>query len=236
MECQLCKGTGWVIVEKNGVECARRCSCQESDFPIQQLINANIPRRFIGATLENFHESSENLKKAKSKVRNFIEQYPGVSKGLLISGPTGVGKTRLLCTIAGELLKRGFSDLFFLDWNELVMAIRSAASQGMEDELTREDIVERACGCELLLFDEFFASLFETHWMREMLLEAINFILIKRYNNLKITVFATNLPLKASGGEQNTLADTAGARLFSRISEMAEFIEINSFDFRKKYG
>jgi DNA replication protein DnaC len=235
-ECDKCQGTGWVIIEKEGREFALRCVCQAGELQIQRLKAAGVPERFMGARLDNFHENNDSLKKAKSKVRSFIDQYPANINGLLLAGPTGVGKTRLLCTIANELLAKGFEQINYLDWNQFVLAFRSFSAQRSEEEISRDDLIETACRSELLLFDEFFATLPESGWVREQLLEAVSHIVNQRYNDLKKTVLATNYLREHRGGAQHTLEEILGVRLFSKISEMTDYLEIGSFDFRKKYG
>ena len=52
--CIHCGGSGWVIVEKDGLSGASRCPCQNQGRAERQLDAARIPANFAGDTFENF--------------------------------------------------------------------------------------------------------------------------------------------------------------------------------------
>ena len=62
---------------------------------------------FVGTELKSYFPDKDNPSQAKAKkaAEKFIADYPAVSSGLLFQGPTGVGKTRLLCCIGNQLIK-----------------------------------------------------------------------------------------------------------------------------------
>ena len=78
-------------------------------------------------------------------------------------------------------------------------------------------------------------------------LSIIDEIISKRYNRGLTTLFTTNYPLAdssrsnpSSGGElrekmtQETLLDRVDERIFSRLHEMVDFVEIDAPDYRKR--
>ena len=74
-------------------------------------------------------------------------------------------------------------------------------------------------------------------------------ILGTRYNENRSTLITTNLPFREARGmnthadtnrsaplkiERETLGDRVGMRMFSRLQEMCEVVEMNGSDYRKR--
>lgn len=195
---------------------------------------ANIPQRFLGYELKSYIPQDQNhsQKKAKKVVQAFIDDFPAVKdqKGLLLQGPVGVGKTRLLCSIANGIIKKFKSiDIYYIDWNDLVREMRSGESHATRDFFSINDLMNKLIAAELLLFDELGASKL-SEWVQDNVYHIFN----KRYNNQKLTVCATNYPDKPTNN-QETLAQRIGTRIRSRLYEMTESLEIKGTDYRKRY-
>src|SRR5690606_26919509 len=56
-----------------------------------------------------------------------------------------------------------------------------------------------------------------------------------RYNQKRPTIFTTNYPLQAPAGARHaeTLIERIGFRMFSRLHEMCEFLELDGVDYRE---
>ena len=52
--CALCDGSGWILVEEEGVELVRRCECAEGALRKRYLEQARIPARYRHCTLDSF--------------------------------------------------------------------------------------------------------------------------------------------------------------------------------------
>jgi DNA replication protein DnaC len=232
VSCSKCGDSGWIIVEKDGREQAVRCTCSQKQAALTHAESANIPRRFIGCRLKGFmaHEDAPSLAKAKKTVNKFITDYPAVDKGLLFHGPVGVGKTRLLCTVASELLVRYPSlDVYYIDWNDLVRTMRSGEDSQSRNFQQINEVITRLTECDLLIFDEFGASKVSA-WVQDQIYYVVN----HRYNQQKVTLVATNF-FDQSGDGQETLTERVGDRLRSRLHEMTLSIEIFGVDYRRQY-
>lgn len=228
--CKKCKGTGWEKVIKNGVELVRRCDCTKTDIRLTKAEKANIPYRFISAQLDGYFPDKNYPTQAKAKktVKKFIDEYPSVTGGLLLQGPVGVGKTRLLCTIATELMEKFHDiDIYYIDWNDLIREMRSGEEHASRDFDAINQVIQRLCSVDLLLFDEIGASR-----MSPWVLDNIYYLFNKRYNNQKVTVCATNFPDKVTGNRE-TLSQRVGERIRSRLFEMAQTVEIGGKDLRQ---
>jgi DNA replication protein DnaC len=229
--CPKCNGTGWVQEKKGEKEYVHKCDCQSLNILLSRSERANIPSLFAGAELKGYVPEKENpsQKKAKKIIRNFIEQYPAVDKGFLLQGPTGVGKTRLLCAIATELMKKDDKiDIYYVDWNDLVREMRTGEGHSTRDFSGINNWINKLTDVEVLLFDELAASKI-SQWVADYIYYLIN----KRYNDKKLTIFATNFYDKGTDGRE-TLSGRIGERLRSRLYEMAQVLEIRGVDFRQK--
>jgi len=171
-----------------------------------------------------------------------VRDYPGsAEKGLLLIGPSGVGKTHLAVAAVKELLKRGHAGLF-CDYRELLKEIQ--ASYNTASESTEMGILEPIRTAEILVLDDLGASK-PSAWV----LDIIGLVLNARYNEKRVTMLTTNYldetpvsnepPARLPGGQrvavkEDTLADRIGARMRSRLFEMCKTVEVFAPDFRRE--
>jgi DNA replication protein DnaC len=232
--CKECDGTGWIIKKRDNREIAVKCDCQKADIFFSKGKRANIPPRFLGAELSSFFpdEKRPSLLKAKRAAETFIEDYPAVTDGLMFQGPTGVGKTRLLCSIATGIMRRLDNiEVYYIDWNDLVRLMRSGEDASSRDYYAINELVRKLTSVDLLLFDEFGASKVSP-WVYDN----IYFVINRRYNTQKITCFASNFMDGADNDGRESLKIRVGERIRSRLFEMATAIEMKGSDYRKLNG
>ncbi len=233
-KCNICNDSGWEKITKDGREFLRRCKCQKINLLKDRCLNANIPPRFAGSGLADFYPEEEDtdLIKIVKDIKKFINDFPVLQKGLLLHGGTGVGKTRLLCAIATGIFKKyPLTDIYYIDWNDMVREMRSGESHSFRDFSLINDLIERLSNTQLLIMDEFGSSI-PSQWVKDNIYYLIN----HRYNKQKITLFATNYPDESFDGQQPTLRDRVGDRIRSRVFEMAKTHHIKTLDYRQKWG
>lgn len=231
-KCSKCHDSGWVLVKVDGKEIARPCPCRQADGQVLRASNANIPPRFIGMELNSYFPDKASPKQgqAKKAAEKFVADYPAVGGyGLLFQGATGVGKTRLLCCIGNQLIKEKDVDVAFIDWNDLTREMRSGEDSTNRDFSNIGQLIQRLSMVELLLFDELGSSK-PSPWVEDNIYYLIN----RRYNNNRITLFASNFFDKKIGSEE-TLSERIGVRIRSRLFEMARSVEITGADYRQKH-
>lgn len=233
--CEICQGTGWVIVEGKGSGRARRCKCFE-ERQIQVLLErANIPRRYQNCTLKNFDSLNDSFKDALKISRQFIKNYPVQDVGLLFIGPCGVGKTHLAVAVIKELIEKKNVACSFYDFRELIRDIQSTFTP--DSVLSESDVLAPVFQHEVMVLDELGAKR-TTAWVEETIFYIIN----QRYNNKKLTIFTSNYldteeeedtrdSFYKKGGD--TLVDRIGVRLRSRLYEMCKIVEMWGDDYRK---
>ncbi|GAC1638554.1 MAG: ATP-binding protein [Candidatus Acidiferrum sp.] len=212
---------------------------------------ARIPKRYEHCDFESYStdvsenpQHSSSLKAAKLLAEKFVSEYPGNSeKGLMLMGPSGVGKTHLAVACIKELIRRGHQGLF-CDYREFLKDIQASYNPGSESTELR--ILEPIRTIEVLVLDDLGASK-PSAWV----LDTIGLVLNARYNSRLTTLITTNyLDASAPTGKsartpqgealkavrEDTLADRIGERMRSRLFEMCRTIEVHSIDFRREVG
>lgn len=253
--CTLCRGTGWKLVPRGegaGGTVAVACGCGMQERAVRVIERARVPKRYEHCDFESYvtdladgktwtAQHSQSLKQAKLLTQGFVRDYPGsAEKGLLLMGPSGVGKTHLAVAALRELIKRGHVGLF-CDYRELLKEIQG--SYNAASESTEMGILEPIRNVEILVMDDVGASK-PSAWV----LDIIGLVLNARYNERRVTILTTNYFDEAAnteptprlpGGQrvalrEDALADRIGARMRSRLYEMCRTVEVFAPDFRRE--
>jgi len=253
--CSLCRGTGWKMVPRpDGAGLmAAACDCGMEDRATRVMERAHIPKRYEHCDFESYvpdltdgktwtAQHVESLKQAKLSVQAFVRDFPvATEKGVLLMGPSGVGKTHLAVAALKDLLRRGHQGLF-CDYRELLKEIQ--ASYNPASESTEMKILEPIRTIEVLVLDDLGASK-PSDWVRDI----VGIVLNARYNEKRTTIITTNYyDNPATQGEttrlpsgklvqptrEDSLDERIGARMRSRLFEMCRTVEIVSADFRRE--
>jgi len=214
---------------------------------------ARVPKRYEHCDFESYvtdltdgktwtAQHEKFLKQAKLLTQGFVRDYPGASeKGLLLMGPSGVGKTHLAVAALKDLIKRGHAGLF-CDYRELLKEIQ--ASYNPTSESTEMGILEPIRTVEILVLDDLGASK-PSDWVRDI----VGIVLNARYNENRTTIITTNyLDSPATEGEparlpsgklvpptrEDSLEQRIGSRMRSRLYEMCRTVEVLAPDFRRE--
>jgi DNA replication protein DnaC len=226
MACLLCDDTGWKATDREGVRRVERCECWRSSLTAKLLAEAGIPPRYRKCDLDSFRDNNDSLAAAVRRARRFSEDFPVVEKGLFFLGKPGLGKTHLSVAIVKEVIRRSNARAVFYDVRELLKEIRNTYNPVVRS--TESQVVRPVMDAELLVLDDLGAEK-TSEWVEETL----NLIVNTRYNQRRATIFTSNYPVMEDLSEPDNLIVRVGYRMWSRLHEMCEFIELKSVDYRE---
>ncbi|MGI5862243.1 MAG: ATP-binding protein [Myxococcales bacterium] len=238
--CARCGGTGRIHVEKDGYSFVQVCSCRAIAQRLAHFNQAGLPAR-CGLSFDEFlpqnHAQEEARAVAYTTAMRYRPEEP--TKGFVVAGPVGTGKTHLLCATLGYLtLELGVSARY-VEVSFLFSEIR----KGFSENRSGLDAIQPLVDADVLAIDELGKgrqSPFE--------LDTLDELIARRYNTNRTTLFATNFSLQpedprakgyhdpAAKLASNLLRDRVGERIYSRLHEMCHLLQFppETPDFRKK--
>lgn len=239
--CPLCRGSGWVAAPGTSGRLApqARCRCRALFSAIERFDRAHLPARHAASTLRSFKPSgrlTQAFIRVFEAVRDWpVKRGPAPTRGLVLWGEVGRGKTHLLAAMLRELaFTRGLT-VRFVEFSHLLADLKSGFDRG----IAAADLLDPLVEVDVLGIDELGKG------RRTDFEEAvIDEIVSRRYNAWRPVLATTNYrPKPASGAQHNladpertaqTLGDRVGERVFSRLIEMCDFVELEGEDYRTR--
>ena len=237
--CPLCGGSGWKDVGSGLDRRVTRCDCYINAHTKYLLGSAEIPSRYVDCEFPTYQTNgSDGLAAAKLKVESWAGQYPLDRNGLLLIGPSGVGKTHLAVSALKRLTGKGFHCLF-CDYRELLKQIQNSYNPSVQT--TELDLLRPVFETEVVLLDDL-GAVKPSEWVWD----TVSIILNTRYNKNRTTLITSNFldgPSAATNGvsgphrvaREETLGDRVGERMRSRLFEMCRLVLVNGKDYRQKF-
>ncbi len=139
------------------------------------------------------------------------------TKGLLIMGSNGAGKTHLAVSIAKTLARKGI-DVGLMDVEQWLNKIRESYDDDKVDPETAEMVSKR-----LLVIDDLVPEQKVSEWVKSQVLVVLN----HRYNQLMPTIITTDKPM-------GMIEHVYGQRISSRLYEMCDVVMVAAKDWRQK--
>ena len=231
-DCVSCGGTGRIFAtDQRGYSLMRACACGADPRRLALLTGLHLPLKFVTRRFHHYAPKSDSQIKALGRATRFVDEFvPGAKavRALLFCGPPGTGKTHLLTSIVRELVVqkgvRARYEEFFL----LLSDIRDGFSNGV----SAREWLEPLRTVDVLAIDELGKGGRNREFEQGILDEIISI----RYNANRPTLFATNYPPRkdsewqfgVEGELKETLEQRVGQRIYSRLHELCDFIEVGS--------
>ena len=232
MSCPQCDDTGWKPVDVEGVRRVVRCECWRNQVGAHRLADANIPKRYLHCTFDNFSAYNPSLEQALEQARRVPARFPAANnlreqgRGLLLEGPPGVGKTHLAVAVLKQVMETSGARGLFYDTRDLLRIIRSTYDPSIR--ATELEILRPVMNADLLVLDDLGAEK-TSEWVEE----TMNLIVNTRYNERRLTIFTSNYLDIPDDSDPNSLLFRIGFRMRSRLHEMCEFIQMDGADYRE---
>jgi DNA replication protein DnaC len=237
--CRLCGGSGWKDVGVGADRRVTRCDCFLQSRARHFVGAAGIPARYADCDFSTYETtSSDSLAAAKMTVEKWTFQYPLSNTGLLIIGPSGLGKTHLAVAALKRLAEKGFHCLF-CDYRELLKQIQNSYNPSVQ--ATELEVLRPVFETEVVLLDDL-GAVKPSEWVWD----TVSIVLNARYNEKRTTLITSNFidgpsanaegatgPRRAARPE--TLGDRVGERMRSRLFEMCRLVVMNGKDYREKF-
>lgn len=241
--CPACEGTGRVVGWRENVRVVGRCRCQLVPDRIGRFNRTGVPARHAGSTLTSFALGmgrSEGATKAYTEIDRWKTRFEravqeeGTWPGLILHGAVGRGKTHLLVGLVRWMVFDLGLEVRFVEFSRLLAALREGFDRGQSDRTLLNELV----GVPVLAIDELGKGRL-TDWE----LSVVDELISRRYDAMACTLGTTNyvpgmpaarLPTNLAEGarQTQTLGDRVGDRVYSRLRDMAEFIEVGGLDYR----
>ncbi|TDO91304.1 replicative DNA helicase loader DnaI [Halanaerobium saccharolyticum] len=226
-DCEKCHDTGRIYRNNQYLV----CSCAKNDLRQRKQHNGNLPRHLQNATFSNanlnYYETDlitdsgmnyrENAQKVYSLASTFVQRFnsEGLSRGLIIEGPIGSGKSYLLGCIANALIDRGIQFRYIV-YSDLLQQIRSTYNQN-NPETDEKQILSTVQQIPVLLIDDL-----GTEKATEFASSTLYQIIDRRYREEKPIILSTNYSIK----NLKNRFPVMGERIFQRLLEMNKYLEL----------
>lgn len=235
--CPDCRGSGLArnTVQEFGrkYDVVTPCACTRHGRRADLFNDTRLPAVHAQASFDGYRPSNAEQARALQVAKDFSLRWPQ-PRGYVLAGPVGTGKTHLVSATLKHLTLELGVVCEYVEVSLLYAQIR----RGFQDGRSGGEIIQPLSRVEVLAIDELGkgrGTPFE--------LDTLDELIARRYNSGKVTLFATNYSLKPpeersqrgyldtaaaleAGKESKLLSDRVGDRIYSRLCEMCEFVEL----------
>jgi len=239
--CPECGGAGVSVTQDEaGQRTVKPCSCRTLRRKVELFNRARVPAHYANRTIDTYsptgHESQGD---AHQKARDLIRTYPIENRGLVLTGPVGVGKTHLAAGIVRELTLEKGVPCRFVDFLALLHDLKAT----YERRAGTAELMESLAEVDVLVIDDLGKGR-GNDWELEVLDELVG----RRYNAGSMLIATTNYrdvaPRVPRGRDREpgenrdgfvyeSLQQRVGDRIYSRLLGMCAVLPMEGDDYRR---
>jgi len=165
----------------------RLCTARATDWP-RDALRYGILAEHVGADLGDFPAEVQESARLFTAIRPEADS----AHGLLITGPVGTGKTRLLAAISKEHYSAGTA-FYYAMTRTMLRRMRDTYQDNAEE--TESAFMDYLCNVQVLLLDD----LAHEGRISEAVVGNLHEVLSIRHGNFRPTIITTNLSLEQIG-------------------------------------
>ena len=233
--CPLCNDSGFMRTKTDTGTVLKRCTCTQMTQLLKRYEQAQIPGRMAQKELANFNFADVSTNVVRT-VSPYLANYkPGeMNPGLIFWGDVGRGKTHLMSAIVRQLILRHGVTARFVEFSHLLADLKSSFGRGGGSH----ELIEPLVKVDILAIDELGKGR-NTEFEGTVLDELVS----RRYNAGRTILATTNYePGVSKGvatpdfttGTRPALIDRVGDRVYSRLLEMCNMVQMEGRDYRQK--
>lgn len=236
--CTRCAGSGIIHIETKEGTRSGRCLCQKLTDRIRIFNTAQIPSQHAENSFGNFSHHPEGASQAVALCQAWISAFKKgtETRGLILTGKVGRGKTHLMTSIVRNLIINEGKQIKFIEFSRLLAQLKEGYGKGASDS----ERLNQLSLVPILVIDELGKGRL-TSWELSIIDEVVS----RRYNAGLPILGTTNYKWGAPSGagtsnvaakefDEQTLGDRVGGRVFSRLQETCIFYQLKGNDFRSQ--
>ncbi len=221
--CEICNNKGYVAKIKEGYRYLEKCQCKSLDEKIKRYNALKIPKNYAEKRILNFEiERLDKKVRANQKgiinfLKTYIKNFDSDSKGIILYGSNGVGKTHLLTALLSHLVLNFNVTGLYLDFPQWIMENKylfHSNNEELKEKLHQE--LKQITSVDILFIDEFAKN--RTDFEKD----TFEKIFYERYNLRKIIFIATNYEM-TDAKKGNFIGNIVSPALFSRLGDFSSF-------------
>ena len=212
--CPICKDTGFVDGSK--------CSCFKQALMDRLYEQSNIKEKLLSENFSTLRhdfqvgEDAARFEKAFAKARAYADEFGDKGRNLCFTGTVGTGKTFLSNCIVEEVIRKGYSCLYF----SAPTLFATIADYKFRKSTSEVNTPELLYTCDLLVMDDLGTEVTNSFVLSELLA-----LLNERSLRNKSTIISTNLSLEE-------ICNRYSDRVFSRLFSNFEICTLSGQDIR----
>lgn len=240
-DCPLCHDTGLVSTGTERFSPRRRCVCQHFAQRMRTFDQVLIPARHAESTRASFIPANKLQTAVLGEITKYLDGYEAgrENRGMVLYGEVGRGKTHLLVAMLRELVFRYGITARFVEFSHLLADLKS----GFDSGRGAAELIDPLVAVDVLAIDELGKGR-NTEFEGTVLDELVS----RRYNAVRPILATTNYAPRPSTGRAianaaevqvgmapaPSLVDRIGDRVWSRLRETCEFVEVKGDDYRER--